>query len=43
MRIENFTDEGGVEIVNIFNEDGSQISMLKSVYDQQNLSEKTTK
>ena len=35
MRIEYYTDEGGIKIVNIFNEDGSQISMLKSIYDAQ--------
>jgi hypothetical protein len=34
MRIENFTDEGGIEIVNIFYKDGSQTSMLKSTYDE---------
>ena len=34
MRTELFTDAGGVEIINIFNEDGSLTSMVKSIYDE---------
>ena len=35
MRIEFYTDFGGIEMVNIFYENGLQVSELKSVYEAQ--------
>lgn len=34
MKTELFTDAGGIEIINIFNEDGSFTSMVKSMFDE---------
>ena len=34
MRIEYYTDFGGIEMVNIFYDDGSQVSELKSIYEE---------